>query len=268
MSLYASKSSLRAFHVKKWTTSTKTEERDRDSWSTCECLIHFSTTTRDALWVTPVFQHGASHTRSLRDLNPETQLWCVPGSPQSNKQHLKHIWRGKAQTASLTPTSWLGGKRKPGASQGCDNGGEEPNTHNLMSQLKQSTRFIRNAKAGKSFGLMHTATHCICSATWLYLQKASNSNFYSGIAWNFFVHPSPPVNEGDDPPPEEGSFSLGVANMPGERRRKPGPWARVCCATLCTGSTIPAWPQQSHLFMGRNKSLGFPYLSLKLQGFY
>lgn len=75
----------------------------------------------------------------------------MPGSPLSNKQHLtKHIWRGKTQTASLKPISWLGCKRKRWASQGCNDGGEERNTHNLMSQWQQSVTFVCNAKGGKS----------------------------------------------------------------------------------------------------------------------
>lgn len=173
----------------------------------------------------------------------------MPESPLSNKQHpTKHIWWGKTQTASWKPISWLGCKRKPWDSQGCTDGGEEPNTHNLMSQLKQSITFFCNTKAGKSpvwhaqqptqfallLGLISRKLLTLTCIVALHAAYLCTQALMLEIS---------PVSEDDQPsPPLAGQKALK------EDEQLPTGFSSAVppCAQA---NEISSWPQQSNLFM-------------------
>lgn len=177
-------------------------------------------------------------------------------SPPSNKQHpTKRIWWGKTQTASWKPISWLGCKRKPWDSQGCNDGGEEPNMHDLMSQLKQSITFFCNTKAGKS-PLWH-AHQLTQSALLLGLtsRKLLTLTFIVALHATYLctqplMLETSPVNEGDQPSsPWAGQKALKEGEqLPTELSSAVPPCAQA--------NTISSWPQQSNLFMINEQKTG------------
>lgn len=244
------------------------------------------------LWMACFFSHNyKGHARSVtlgfeRRTQPcllpvqpkptETQLSPAPGSPLSNKHPTKHIWWGKTQTASLKPISWCGCKKKPWGCHGCNDGGEEPNTHNLMSQLKQPITFVHNAKAGKSpfwraqqlaqFALLlGSISRKLPTRTFIVALHATSSCtqvlYVGDVSCKWGRSASPSMSKAASP-----------LERPTRKVLKEGeklPTEHSSAVLLCArANTISSWPQQSNLFMPRNKRLDFPYLSLKLQSFY
>lgn len=136
MSLYAWEYNASLFAYKKppnhrhWTLSGK-QKRETGSWSICEWLINFSTTTRDVLspWL-QACSNAPSATQTHRDLI----LLCAWVSSGSNNIPHSTSGKGKARLPVGNPSARLGARGSSETPRAIMMGVEELNTHNLMSQ--------------------------------------------------------------------------------------------------------------------------------------
>lgn len=176
-SLYAWECNARVLHVKKKITSIKhcqESRRERQGFTEYLWMAHllFHNYKRCALSVTLGFQHRAQQC-SLCNPNPQRPnayvclgLLCQITSP---KEHLVR----KSQTASWKPISWLGCKRKLWDSEGY-NGGGKSWIPTIWWVNKTIYNICLQHEGREKPHLTCTATHSLCSAAWLHLQKASN----------------------------------------------------------------------------------------------